>query len=377
MSKKKKIRVALRKNRQNTPRQRGQLSQQMGAGDELDDLHSDERISRKGAVTRHRTIFSTAGSAAGEAPLRDVDTAGCLPGRILSPRGAEYLVETDDGAFYECTVRRLLQSLASDDRTAVAAGDRVLVRPSSTSNASSRQGVIERVEPRHGILTRKIRSQKHVLVANVDQVLIVASAADPPLKPSLIDRYLISAAAGGIRPVICVNKCDLADLVELQPVVGTYSQLGYDIVTASAATGLGISRLRFLLAGRETALAGQSGVGKTSLINALEPGLNLKTMEVTTETRKGKHTTTAARLLRLSFGGWVVDTPGIRQMELWDVVPEEVEGFFLEFHPFLRECRYPNCSHTHETNCGVKRAVVRGLVSNLRYESYCRIRSGD
>jgi ribosome biogenesis GTPase len=237
--------------------------------------------------------------------------------------------------------------------------------------------VIERVESRRAVLTRKIRGQKHVLVANVDQVLIVASAGDPPLKPSLIDRYLISAAAGGIRPVICINKVDLVDLVELQPVIGTYSQLGYDILATSNRSGIGISRLKFLLTGRETALAGQSGVGKTSLINALEPGLDLKTVEVTTETRQGKHTTTAARLLRLSFGGWVVDTPGIRQMELWDVASAEVEGYFREFHPFLRECRYPNCSHMHESRCGVKRAVVRGLISHLRYESYCRIRGGD
>jgi ribosome biogenesis GTPase len=373
MAKKKKIRVALRKNRDTTPRQRAELSQQVAEGRDLDSLNQDERISRKGAVTRHRTILTADETPAGQAPLRDVDAAGLIAGRVICPRGAEYLVEAADGRFFECTVRRLLQSMASDERTAVAAGDRVLVRPAT----DGRQGVIERIEPRSGVLTRKMRGQKHVLVANVDQVLIVASAADPSLKPSLIDRYLISAAAGGIRPVICINKADLADLVELQPVIGTYSQLGYDVVATSAVTGLGISRLKFLLAGCETALAGQSGVGKTSLINALEPGLDLKTLEVAAETRKGKHTTSAARLLKLSFGGWVVDTPGIRQMELWDVVPGEVEGYFLEFHPFLRECRYPNCSHTHESRCGVKRAVVRGLITHQRYESYCRIRTGD
>jgi ribosome biogenesis GTPase len=372
MAKKKKIRVALRKNRDKTPRQRAEFSQQVAHDPDLDRFAPDERISRKGAVTRHRTILAVDETPAGQAPLRDIDTAECISGRVISPRGAEYLVEADDGRRFECTVRRLLQSVASDERTAVAAGDCVLVRPSGGT-----QGVIERIEPRRGVLTRKIRGQKHVLVANVDQVLIVASAADPPLKPSLIDRYLISAAAGGIRPVICINKVDLADLVELQPAIGAYSQLGYEVVATSTVTGLGISRLKFLLTGVETALAGQSGVGKTSLINSLEPGLDLKTLEVAAETRKGKHTTTAARLLKLSFGGWVVDTPGIRQMELWDVVPEEVEGFFLEFHPFLRECRYPNCSHTHESQCGVKRAVVRGLITHQRYESYCRIRTGD
>ena len=125
------------------------------------------------------------------------------------------------------------------------------------------------------------------------------------------------------------------------------------------------------------ALAGQSGVGKTSLINALEPTWKLKTLDVTEETGKGRHTTTAARLLKLSAGGWVVDTPGVRQLELWDVIPGEVERFFQEFQPFLKDCRFPNCSHIHETRCGVQRAVVRGLISHQRYESYCRIRAGD
>jgi ribosome biogenesis GTPase len=372
MGKKKKIRVPLRKNRQTTPRQRGKFSQQVAADEHSDDHQSRERISRKGSITRYRTIVSSEVAAPGRQPQRDVDMAGCLTGRVLSPHGGQCLVEAADGALYQCAVRRLLKSLSTDERGTIAAGDRVLFRPDGDG-----QGLIERVEPRQGVLTRKIRGQKHVLAANVDQVLIVASAAEPTLKPSLIDRYLISASVGAIHPIICINKVDLADLVELQPLIGTYAQLGYDVVPASARTGLGISRLKALLSGRETALAGQSGVGKTSLINALEPALNLKTLEVTVETGKGKHTTTAARLLKLSIGGWVVDTPGIRQMELWDVIAVEVERFFLEFQPFLKDCRFPNCSHIHESRCGVKRAVVRGLISNLRYDSYCRIRTGD
>jgi ribosome biogenesis GTPase / thiamine phosphate phosphatase len=372
MAKKKKIRVPLRKNRQSTPRQRGKFSQQVDTDVHADDHNARERISRKGSVTRYRTILSSEVSIPGQQPRRDVDEVDCLIGRVLSPHGGTCLVEADDGTIYQCAVRRLLKSLSTDERGTIAAGDRVLFRLEGEG-----QGLIERVEPRHGVLTRKIRREKHVLAANVDQVLIVASAAEPTLKPSLIDRYLISASVGEIRPIICINKADLTDLVELQPIIGTYAQLGYDVVTASTRTGLGISRLRALLAGRETALAGQSGVGKTSLINCLEPSLNLKTVEVTVETGKGKHTTTAARLLRLSFGGWVVDTPGIRQMDLWDVVSGEVAMFFLEFQPFLKDCRYPNCSHIHESRCGVKRAVVRGLISNLRYDSYCRIRTGD
>src|SRR5262249_10708307 len=254
-----------------------------------------------GSVTRYRTIVSSDVAAPGQQPQRDVDAAGCLVGRVLSPHGGQCLVEAGDGPGLPCAGRRVLKSLGTEERGTIAAGERVLFRPDGDG-----QGLIERVEPRRGVLTRRIRGQKHVLAANVDQVLIVASAAEPALKPSLIDRYLISAAVGEIRPIICINKADLADLPELQPLIGTYAQLGYDVLPASARTGLGISRLRALLAGRETALAGQSGVGKTSLINALEPTFNLKTLEVTAETGKGKHTTTAARLLKLSFGGWVV-----------------------------------------------------------------------
>ena len=124
-------------------------------------------------------------------------------------------------------------------------------------------------------------------------------------------------------------------------------------------------------------VSGQSGVGKSSLLNAIQPGLSLKTGEVSIESRKGKHTTTTASLLELAFGGWVVDTPGIRQMELWDVSPEEVAGYFVEFRPYFHHCKFPDCSHTHESNCGVKQAVDRDLISRERYESYLRILSGE
>lgn len=374
MAKKKKIRVPFRKNRVNKTRQLPQLegADLANLPDQVTDLPFEERISGKGDLTRHRTVIASDETQTGGPLIRQVAGDDCLLGRVIRPRGGECLVQGPDGREYLCAVRRVLKTLSIDERNAIVAGDRVLFRP-----LGEQQGFIERVEPRQATLSRHFRRQKHVLVANVDQVLIVASAADPPLKPSLIDRYLISAQLGGMRPLLCINKADLVDAVDLQPVAGIYAQLGYEVVITSTRRGWGLPRLRQLLKDRETALAGQSGVGKSSLINAVEPEWNLPTSIVSEETRKGKHTTSSATLLKLSHGGWVVDTPGIRQLDLWDVIPEEVEGYFVELHPFVRDCRFPDCSHTHERGCGVKRAVVRGLVSAVRYESYCRIRLGD
>ncbi len=364
--KKKKVRIALRKNRDKaSPR-----SAQTRYG-EAEDAPLEERVSGKGALTRNRTII-----AEGEGTAVSVDMLQCVRGRVLNPRGTGCIVRGEDGVRYECTIRRMVKSLSTDVRTAVVAGDVVWIRPGGENKGES-QGVIERVEPRQGTLARMIRGQRQVLVANVDRVLIVASANHPPLKPSLIDRYLISASKGGLKPIICVNKTDLVDPAELQPILGLYGQLGYEVVPTSTQHQRGLERLRHLLKGHQTVLAGQSGVGKSSLINAVQPGLNLRTLEVSNETRKGRHTTTGASLLELTFGGWVVDTPGIRQLELSDVRPDEVEDYFLEFHPYAAHCRFPGCSHIHETGCAVKKGVVDRMISVLRFESYCRIRLGD
>jgi ribosome biogenesis GTPase len=189
-----------------------------------------------------------------------------------------------------------------------------------------------------------------VLVANVDQLIIVTSAAEPRLKPNLIDRLLVTAEKGGIRPIICINKIDLIEPADLMPLVGVYAQLGYDVILASAISGIGVDRLGDWLAGAQSVVTGQSGVGKSSLLNAAEPGLDLRVQTVSDESQKGRHTTTTAELIPLSFGGYVVDTPGIRQFQLWDVIPEEVAGFFrlcgqgrggrrLDRHAPLRELR--------------------------------------
>lgn len=376
--KKQKLRVDFRKNRVNRSR-RNDFTRQVDItadADEtavrIEELPQTERLSGKGNLTRRRTIIADVTQDEDGKIVIDVDETRCQRGRVITPIGLNSLVHGADGRQYECTVRRLIRTLSRDGRNAVVAGDWVLFEPTDDSH-----GHIQRVEPRKSALARGSKGFEHIIVANIDQVVIVASVGEPLLKLSLVDRFVISATKGQADVVICINKADLVDPVELQPVLGRYGQLGYQTVLVSAETGQGIDQLRDLLRDRQSVFSGQSGVGKSSLLNAVQPGLSLQTGEISTWNTKGRHTTRTARLIPLPFGGWVVDTPGIRQMELWDVQPDEVEGYFVEFRPFVTYCGFADCTHTHETNCRVKQAVQAGLITTARYESYLRIRSGQ
>jgi ribosome biogenesis GTPase len=374
MSKKRKVRADFRKNREVRARDKNISHDLSDSGARAADAPHGERVSGKGRISRKRTVAGAdfVEDDDGVHVLPEVDRDVCHLGRVLRVQGLHSIVRDENGREFSCATRRILKTLATDQRHVVAAGDVVWFLPEGEI-----QGVIERVEPRHGVVSRTSRGRQHVLVANIDQLVIVTSAAEPRLKPNLIDRLLVTAEKGGIRPVICINKIDLIEPADLMPLVGVYAQLGYDVLPVSAATGLGIERLRNRLTGEESVVSGQSGVGKSSLLNAVEPGLELRVQTVSGETQKGRHTTTTAELIPLSFGGYVVDTPGIRQFQLWDVIPEEVGGFFRELRPYVSRCRFPDCTHTHENHCAVKDAVADGWIDARRYESYVQIRSGD
>src|SRR5262249_35692135 len=304
------------------------------------------------------------------ASRRAVDITSCLHGRVVRVNGLHSTVRSDDGRTHPCHIRGLLKSLAIDGRSVITVGDRVWFRPGSAAGA---QGCIEKVETRRGVITRGYRHRQHVIAANVDQVLIVSALAEPALKLGLIDRYLVSAEIGRVGAVIILNKADLVDLARYQWVMGLYAQLGYEVVITSACDGRGLVQLRDLLSSGVTAVTGQSGVGKSSLLNAIQPGLNLKVREVSDWTFKGKHTTSTAELIELDAGGFVVDTPGLRQFELWGAEPGALEGYFVEFRPLIPRCRFPDCSHTHEGGCAIKDAVAWGQIHPGRYESYRRL----
>lgn len=365
--KKRQVRADFRKNRSGRVRDKS-WTRSGAAGEAMEDAETHQSVSGKGELSRKRTVADAEigdDGAGGSMVLPSIDPTICRLGRVLRVQGLVSLVQLDEGIVRSCATRRLLKTLATDQRHIVAAGDRVWVRPEGAT-----EGIIERVEPRHGVISRTSRGRQHVVATNVDQVLVVVSAAEPRLKPHLVDRYLVTAEKAGVVPIVCINKVDLVEVADLQPLVGVYSQLGYRVVLAAATRGWNIDYLRWLLAGRQTAIAGQSGVGKSSLLNAIEPGLELRVQSVSAESEKGRHTTTTAELIPLAAGGFVVDTPGIRQFQLWDVIPAEVAGYFREMRPYVSRCRYPNCTHAHEEPCAVKDAVADGYIDVRRYESY-------
>lgn len=367
-----KLRAEFRKKHQGRVRD-GDLTRGFHSGDsaQLEDAVQSERVSGKGELTRKRTVIGSdsdpSDTSGLQVRLSDHKDA-VLYGRVVSVHGLRSRVYGDDGELYACTVRQLLKSLSTDQRNVVATGDRVAFRPDQSGG-----GVIDRIEPRYGMLSRTSRGRRHVIATNVDFLLIVTSCGQPGLKPALIDRYLLTAEQYGIRPLICFNKSDLIDIAELQPIAGVYAQLGYLTLFTSVASGQNIDYLRALLGNKQTVLAGQSGVGKSSLLNSVEPKLGLRVGVVSQENEKGKHTTTNATLIPLASGGAVIDTPGIRQFQLWDITAGEVAALMPELRPYASQCRYPDCLHVHEDDCAIKDAVADGRIDARRYDAYCHL----
>ncbi len=372
----KKVRVEFRKNIHKRTRP-DWTRKYLQAEEEAESAPERETVQAKGGLTRRRTVLVGADDDAALAALGHRLAKECQAGRVLTIVGQTAMVRGPDGCDYCCAVSRVLRNLQIEERHPVAPGDlvrfRLVIDAISGPDVREPQGMIESVEPRHAELSRKYRNKEQVIAANVDQVLVVSALAEPPVKLNLIDRMIAAAEKAEIRPVLCFNKADLIDPADYQPLLGSYAQLGYPVLLTSASTGHGLDELQAALRGRITVLAGQSGVGKSTLLNAIQPGLRLPVREVSRATLHGRHTTARTQLFHLDIGAWVVDTPGIRQFELWDVEPEEVEGYFIEFRPFVPFCKFHNCMHENEQGCAVKDAVARGLIAPARYQRYLNL----
>ena len=253
----------------------------------------------------------------------------------------------------------------------LASGDRVVVE------FEGEDAFVRGVAPRRTTRSRPAgdhdRIARQVIAANIDLIVVVAAAARPPFRPGLVDRFLIAAEIGGVEPVLCLNKADLTgeEPVELQ----IYRGLGMRVCVTSCVDGRGLEELRGMISGRFSVFAGHSGVGKSSLLNALDPALRVHTQEVSGQTLRGRHTTTAGRLYELAGNARVIDTPGIRSLGLWRVTPAESAYYFPELAETSMDCKYRNCTHTHEPECAVKTAVGEGRIKQGRYASYCRVRA--
>jgi ribosome biogenesis GTPase len=297
-----------------------------------------------------------------------------IPGQIMRLQSGFFTVASAQGTI-TCVLRGRLKR-RSTPGDVISVGDTVQI-----SVMSDGSGAIEEIDPRRSEVVRLDPTPRgffrQILLANADQMVMVFACADPEPHLRMLDRFLVIAEKQRLPPLIVANKVDLVGLEKAREMFSPYPPLGYPVLFTSARTGVGIDELHQQLEGKLSALAGPSGVGKSSLLNAIQPQLGLAVREISSATAKGKHTTVVREMFPLAGGGFVADLPGIRSLMLWDTQPEELDGYFPELRGLVDQCQFNDCTHSHEPGCEVIKAVKDGRVHPLRYESYLRLRYGD
>lgn len=304
-----------------------------------------------------------------------------MKGTVYKSTGSWYSVKTPYGKFFECRIKGKFRIQDIKSTNPIAVGDFVEFEVETKNNKET--GVIKRIEERQNHIVRKsvnLSKQTHIIASNIDQVFLLVTIDNPPTFPSFIDRFLVTAEAYSIKSILLFNKVDTYSeetLLEMKYLASIYRKIGYECIEISAATGMNVEKVKKLMEGKVSMFSGHSGVGKSTLVNAIEPSLDLRTKEISDQHRQGQHTTTFAEMFDLSFDAKIIDTPGIKGFGVVNMEKEEVGDYFPEFFALKQDCKFNNCLHLKEPKCAVKEALEHDEISYSRYRSYLQILEGE
>ena len=302
-------------------------------------------------------------------------------GVVYKSTGSWYTVKAENSTFYECRIKGKFRMEGIKSTNPVSVGDHVVFEVETKGDETI--GIINKIEERENYIIRKsvnLSKQTHIIAANIDIAFLLITLNNPPTFTSFIDRFLVTAEAYEIRAVLLFNKIDTYnedELAEIKYLAALYRTIGYECIGISATTGKNIDKVKEMMKGNVSMFSGHSGVGKSTLVNALEPNLNIKTTEISNQHMQGQHTTTFAEMYDLSFGAQIIDTPGIKGFGIVEVDKEELGGYFPEFFKLKEHCKFNNCLHIEEPHCAIKEALEKGELAWSRYKSYLKIIEGE
>ena len=304
-----------------------------------------------------------------------------MKGTVYKSTGSWYLVKALDGTFYECRIKGKFRMKGIKSTNPIAVGDAVEFDLEQSNNKET--GVINTIQTRKNYIVRKsvnLSKQTHIIASNIDQVFLLITLDNPPTSTSFIDRFLLTAEAYGIKAILLFNKMDITkgdSILNLNALIEIYSNIGYECLKISAKNGDNLEAVKSMMKAKTSMFSGHSGVGKSTLVNTIEPTLNLKTKAISEMHQQGQHTTTFAEMFDLSFGAHIIDTPGIKGFGVVDMDAAELDQYFPEMFALKTNCKFNNCQHLHEPKCAVKAAVNAGKIAASRYKSYLQILEGE